>query len=54
MGYVFYMRLEIIILITDIVHRTIPEWNVLPAHIAEADSVTSFKARLAKPAVPSD
>ena len=36
------------------VHRTIPEWNVLPAHIAEADSVTSFKARLAKPAVPSD
>ena len=36
------------------VHRTIPEWNILPAYVAEADSVSSFKARLAKPAGPSD
>ena len=36
------------------VHCTIPEWNVLLAHTAKADMVTSFKARLAKPAVPCD
>ena len=29
------------------VFRTIPEWNQLPASIAEADSLTSFKSRLA-------
>ena len=29
------------------VFRTIPEWNQLPASIAEADSITSFKSRLA-------
>ena len=31
-----------------IVHRTIPEWNTLPACIAEAESVASFKSQLAQ------
>ena len=33
-----------------IVHRTIPEWNILPAYIAEAvtESVASFKSQLAQ------
>ena len=30
------------------VNRTVPEWNSLPAYIAEADSVSSFKTKLAK------
>ena len=29
------------------VYRTIPEWNDLPATIAEADSLSAFKSRLA-------
>ena len=41
-------------LIYSFVHCTIPEWNVLPAHIGEADSVTSLKVMLTKLAVPSD
>ena len=28
------------------VFRTIPQWNSLPAAIAEADSLSSFKSRL--------
>ena len=31
-----------------IVHRTIPEWNTLPACKAEAESVVSFKSQLAQ------
>ena len=31
-----------------IVHRTIPEWNTLPACVAEAESVASFKSQLAQ------
>ena len=31
-----------------IVHRTIPEWNALPACVAEAESVASFKSQLAQ------
>ena len=29
------------------VNRTIPQWNCLPAAVAEADSVVAFKSRLA-------
>ena len=32
---------------TSTVFRTIPEWNSLPASIAEADTVDTFKCRLA-------
>ena len=31
---------------TSPIFRTIPEWNNLPASIAEADSITTFKSRL--------
>ena len=31
-----------------IVHRTIPDWNTLPACIAEAGTVASFKSQLAQ------
>ena len=30
------------------IHRTIPEWNALPASLAESDSVASFKSGLAR------
>ena len=29
------------------VNRTIPQWNRLPAHVAEANSVVAFKSQLA-------
>ena len=29
------------------VHKTVPLWNALPASVAEADSIQSFKSRLA-------
>ena len=29
------------------IYRTIPQWNSLPASVAEADSITSFKSQLA-------
>ena len=31
-----------------VVHRTIPEWNTLPACIAKAESIASFKLQLAQ------
>ena len=31
------------------VHRTIPQWNKLPARAAEAESLASFKAQLTRP-----
>ena len=31
---------------TSSIYRTIPQWNSLPATIAEADSITSFKSQL--------
>ena len=33
---------------TFFVHRTIPEWDSLPACVAEAETLTSFKSQLAK------
>ena len=33
---------------TFFVHRTIPEWNSLPACVAEAETLTGFKSQLAK------
>ena len=32
--------------------RTIPIWNTLPAHVAEADSIEAFKSQLAAQALP--
>ena len=32
----------------SLIPRTIPEWNSLPASIAEAETIVSFKAQLAK------
>ena len=32
---------------SSFVNRTIPQWNCLPAAVAEADSVVAFKSRLA-------
>ena len=31
-----------------VIHRTISEWNKLPAHAVEAESLASFKAQLAR------
>ena len=31
------------------VYKTIPQWNKLPARVAEAESLASFKAQLARP-----
>ena len=36
------------------INRTVPEWNKLPANVAEADSVCSFKAQLQKLGGTSD
>ena len=32
----------------SMIHRTVPEWNRLPATLAEAESVDIFKTGLAK------
>ena len=34
------------------VNRTVPDWNPLPACVAEAESLDSFKAQLAQAKAP--